>query len=46
LPGVTIGENSVVAAAAVVTANVPPNVIVGGEPAKYIRNIDEVNHRK
>jgi len=46
LPGVTIGENSVVAAGAVVTADVPPNVIVGGVPAKYIRNIDEINHRK
>ncbi|MGZ8511059.1 MAG: DapH/DapD/GlmU-related protein [Chitinophagaceae bacterium] len=39
LPGVTIGENSVVAAGAVVNADVPPNVIVGGIPAKFIRNI-------
>ena len=39
LPGVTIGENSVVAAGAVVTADVPPNTIVGGVPAKFIRNI-------
>jgi acetyltransferase-like isoleucine patch superfamily enzyme len=39
LPGVTIGENSVVAAGAVVTANVPPNTIVGGVPAKFIKNI-------
>lgn len=39
--GVTIGENSIVAAGAVVTKDVPPNVIVGGVPAKVIREIDE-----
>jgi len=39
LPGVTIGENAVVAAGAVVTADVPPNTIVGGIPAKFIKNI-------
>jgi acetyltransferase-like isoleucine patch superfamily enzyme len=39
LPGVTIGENSVVAAGAVVTADVLPNTIVGGVPAKFINNI-------
>ena len=39
LPGVTIGENSVVAAGAVVTGDVLPNTIVGGVPAKFIKNI-------
>jgi acetyltransferase-like isoleucine patch superfamily enzyme len=39
LPGVTIGENSVVAAGAVVTVDVPPNTIVAGVPAKHIKNI-------
>jgi acetyltransferase-like isoleucine patch superfamily enzyme len=39
LPGVTVGENAVVAAGAVVTTNVPPNAIVGGVPAKFIKNI-------
>ncbi len=39
LPGVTIGENAVVAAGAVVTDDVPPNTIAGGVPAKFIKNI-------
>lgn len=39
LPGVTIGENAVVAAGAVVTTDVLPNTIVGGVPAKFIKNI-------
>jgi acetyltransferase-like isoleucine patch superfamily enzyme len=37
--GVTVGENSVVAAGAVVTRNVPANVLVGGNPARVIRSI-------
>lgn len=39
LPGVTIGENSVVAAGAVVSKDVPANTIVGGVPAKIIKSI-------
>jgi len=39
LQGVTIGENSVLAAGSVVSENVPDNVIVGGIPAKIIKNI-------
>ena len=39
--GVTIGENSVVAAGSVVLRDVPPNSIVAGVPAKVIRQIDE-----
>ena len=38
-PGVTIGKNAVVAAGAVVTKDVPDNVVVGGIPAKVIKNI-------
>lgn len=40
LPGVTVGENAVVAAGAVVTKDVEPNTIVGGNPAKFIKKID------
>jgi len=39
LPGVTVGENAVVAAAAVVTKDVPANTIVAGNPARIIREI-------
>ena len=38
-PGVTIGDNAVVAAGAVVVKDVPPDTIVGGVPAKIIREI-------
>lgn len=43
LPGVTIGENSVVAAGAVVTRNVPPCTVVGGVPARAIAQIQLIN---
>jgi acetyltransferase-like isoleucine patch superfamily enzyme len=39
LQGVTIGENAVVAAGAVVAKDVPANTIVGGIPAKHIKNL-------
>ena len=39
-PGVTIGRNAVVAAGAVVTKDVPDNVVVAGVPAKVIKKID------
>jgi virginiamycin A acetyltransferase len=37
LPGVTIGHGAVVAAASVVTADVPPYAIVAGNPARVVR---------
>jgi acetyltransferase-like isoleucine patch superfamily enzyme len=41
LPGVTVGENAIVAAGAVVSGDVPDNAVVGGVPAKVIKNINE-----
>lgn len=44
LPGVTIGEGSVIAAGSVVTKDIPPLVIAGGNPAKVIKQgtVDEI----
>ncbi len=39
MPGVTIGENSIVASGAMVTRDVPPNSIVAGVPARVIKEI-------
>ena len=39
--GVTVGEDSVVAAGSVVTKDVPPNTLVGGNPARVIRSIGD-----
>lgn len=42
LPGITIGENSLVGAGAVVTKDVPPNSVVAGNPAKLIKTVDQL----
>lgn len=39
LPGITIGENAVVAAGAVVAGDVEPGAVVAGVPARFIKNI-------
>jgi acetyltransferase-like isoleucine patch superfamily enzyme len=39
LPGVTIGDNAVVAAASVVTKDIPDNAIVVGSPARVARRL-------
>ena len=39
-PGVTVGDNVVIASGAVVTRDVPDNVVVGGNPAKVIKQIE------
>ena len=45
MPGVTIGNNVLVAAGSVVTKSIPDNVVVGGNPAKYICSIEEYIER-
>lgn len=42
MPGVTVGDNSIVGAGAVVTKDVPPRSVVAGNPAKVIRSNIEV----
>ncbi len=46
LPGVTIGENAVVGAGAVVTKDVPDNAVVVGNPARVIRYLDAEKFNK
>lgn len=46
LPGVTIGKNAIVGGGAVVTKDVPANSIVGGNPAKVIRMINDQDREK
>ena len=40
LGGIQIGENSIIGAGSVVISDVPPNVIVAGNPAKILRRLD------
>jgi UDP-2-acetamido-3-amino-2,3-dideoxy-glucuronate N-acetyltransferase len=40
LCGVTIGENALVGAGSVVTKDVPPNTVVAGNPARFIKKIN------
>lgn len=46
VPGVTIGEGAILAAGAVVTKDVPPLAIVGGSPARVIKQRDETSYRQ
>lgn len=46
LPGVSIGENAVIAAGSIVTKDVLPNTIVGGNPAKVIKQITHSDYDK
>ena len=46
LQGVTIGDNSIIAAGSVVTKNVPANAIVAGVPARFIRSISPEEEKR
>lgn len=41
LPGVTIGENSVIGAGSVVNRDIPPDCVAAGNPCRVIRTLDE-----
>ena len=41
MPGVTIGEGSLIAAGSVVTKSIPPNEVWGGNPARFLCTIEE-----
>jgi acetyltransferase-like isoleucine patch superfamily enzyme len=41
LSNVTIGENAIIGAGSVVTKDVPPNAIVVGNPAKFLRSVEQ-----
>lgn len=40
MPGIRIGKSSIIGANAVVTKDVPSYCVVGGNPAKVIKNLD------
>ena len=45
MPGVTIGENTVIGAGSVVTENIPANVVAVGSPCRVLRSITEADER-
>lgn len=45
MPGVTIGEGSLVAAGSIVTKSVPAGVVVAGNPAKFVCTVEEYIER-
>lgn len=41
MPGITIGDNTVIGAGSIVTKNIPANVVAVGNPARVLREIGE-----
>ena len=41
MPGVSIGDNTVIGAGSVVTKDIPPNVVAVGNPCRVMREISE-----
>ena len=41
LPGVTVGDNSVIGAGSVVTRDIPANVVAAGNPCRVLKNIEQ-----
>ena len=46
LPGITIGDRSVIGAGSVVTKDVPPDVFAAGNPCRVIRELEEPGNRR
>lgn len=46
MPGVTIGDNVIIGAMSLVTKDIPSDVVAFGQPARVIKNIDEVINMK
>ncbi len=44
LPGISVGKGAVVAAGAIVTRDVPPNTLVAGVPARFVRSLTQAEH--
>ena len=45
MPGVTIGDNSVIGAGSIVTKDIPANVLAYGSPCRVIREIGEYDKK-
>ena len=46
LPGVTIGDNTIIGAGSVVTKSIPANVLAVGNPCRVLRTITEADRAK